>query len=67
MNASLPNDQQFIKYFEKHCKYPRLKGLQPNTSEAYIRVIRRIGNHFDTQIHTVHDGKGQKERTLPLP
>jgi hypothetical protein len=47
MNTSLPNDPQFNKYYEKHGKYLRLKGLRPKTIEAYARAIRRIGNYFD--------------------
>ena len=50
MNTSLPNDLQFNKYYEKHGKYLRLKGLRPKTIEAYSRAIRRIGNYFDTKI-----------------
>ena len=50
MNTSLPNDPQFNKYYEKHGKYLRLKGLQPKTIEAYSRAIRRIGNYFDARI-----------------
>jgi len=50
MNTSLPNDPQFNKYYEKHGKYLRLKGLQPKTIEAYSRAIRRIGNYFDSRI-----------------
>lgn len=50
MNTSLPDDPQFNKYYEKHGKYLRLKGLQPKTIEAYSRAIRRIGNYFDARI-----------------
>jgi site-specific recombinase XerD len=50
MNTSLPNDPQFNKYYEKHGKYLRLKGLRPKTIEAYARAIRRIGNYFDSRI-----------------
>ena len=50
MNTSLPNNPQFNKYYEKHGKYLRLKGLQPKTIEAYSRAIRRIGNYFDCRI-----------------
>jgi len=50
MNTSLPNDPQFNKYYEKHGKYLRIKGLQPKTIEAYARAIRRIGNYFDGQL-----------------
>ena len=50
MDTSLPNDPQFNKYYEKHVKYLRLKGLRPKTIEAYSRAIRRIGNYFDAHI-----------------
>jgi len=50
MNTKLPDDPQFNKYYTKHCKYFKLKGLQPKTIEAYARAIRRIGNYFDTQL-----------------
>ncbi len=50
MNTSLPNDPQFSKYYIKHCKYLKLKGLQPKTIEAYARALRRIGNYFDTRL-----------------
>jgi len=50
MDTSLPENPQFIKYYEKHGKYLRLKGLRPKTIEAYSRAIRRIGNYFDAKI-----------------
>ena len=50
MNTRLPDDPQFNEYYTKHCKYLKLKGLQPKTIEAYARAIRRIGNYFDTQL-----------------
>ena len=50
MDTSLPKNPQFIKYYEKHVKYLRLKGLRPKTIEAYSRAIRRIGNYFDARI-----------------
>jgi len=50
MNTSLPKDPQFNKYYEKHGKHLRLKGLRPKTIEAYARAIRRIGNYFDARI-----------------
>jgi len=50
MDTSLPGNPQFIKYYEKHVKYLRLKGLRPKTIEAYARAIRRIGNYFDAKI-----------------
>ena len=53
MNISIPNDPQFNKYYTKHCKYLKLKGLQPKTIEAYARAIRRIGNYFDGQLNNL--------------
>ena len=31
MDTRIPNDPQFNKYYTKHCKYLKLKGLQPKT------------------------------------
>lgn len=42
MNTKLPDDSQFNNYYEKHCKFLRLNGLQPKTIEAYARAIRLI-------------------------
>jgi len=50
MDTRIPNDPQFNKYYTKHCKYLKLKGLQPKTIDAYARAIRRIGNYFDSQL-----------------
>ena len=50
MDTRLPNDPQFSKYYIKHCKHLKLKGLQPKTIEAYARAIRRIGNYFDARL-----------------
>jgi len=50
MDTRIPNDPQFNKYYTKHCKYLKLKGLQPKTTDAYARAIRRIGNYFDSQL-----------------
>ncbi|MDY6857606.1 MAG: site-specific integrase [Thermodesulfobacteriota bacterium] len=50
MELRLPKDQQFNKYYRKHCKYLKLKGLQPKTVDAYDRALRRIGNYFDGQL-----------------
>jgi|GEM_PF-2064242 len=50
MDIRLPEDSQFSKYYTKHCKYLKLKGLQPKTIEAYARTLRRIGNYFDGQL-----------------
>ena len=56
MDITLPKDSQFNKYYTKHCKYLKLKGLQPKTIEAYARALRRIGNYFDGQLNNLsHD------------
>jgi site-specific recombinase XerD len=53
MNTNLPNNPQFSKYYLKHCKYLKIKGLQPKTIEAYSRAIRRIANYFDCQLENL--------------
>ena len=53
MNTRLPKDPQFNKFYLTHCKYLKLKGLQPKTIEAYSRAIRRIGNYFDARVDTL--------------
>lgn len=50
MNIETPNDPLFKSYYKKHCKYLRLKGMQPKTIDAYSRAIRRIGNYFDCKL-----------------
>lgn len=50
MNVNMPNDPQFIDYYQKHLKCLRLAGMQPKTIDAYSRAIRRIGNYFDCLI-----------------
>lgn len=50
MDIRLPKDPQFHKYYQKHVKNLRLKGLRPKTIEAYARAIRRVGNYFDAKI-----------------
>jgi len=34
MDTKIPNDPQFNKYYTQHCKYLKLKGLQPKTIDA---------------------------------
>ncbi len=53
MNIKTPNDPLFNSYYTKHCKYLRLKGMQPKTIDAYSQAIRRIGNHFDCKINNL--------------
>ncbi len=50
MNTKLPNNPQFIKVYNKHCKHLELAGYQPKTIEAYARALRRIGNYFDCKL-----------------
>jgi len=50
MDITLSKDPHFNKYYTKHCKYLKLKGLQPKTIEAYARALRRLGNYFDGQL-----------------
>jgi integrase/recombinase XerD len=50
MDTRLPDNPRFNKYYTKHCKHLKLKGLRPKTIEAYSRAIRRVGNYFDAQI-----------------
>lgn len=50
MDTTLPNNQQFNKFYIKHCKHLKLAGYQPKTVEAYSRAIRRIGNYFDCKV-----------------
>ena len=45
-----PSDSHFEHNYQAHLKHLRLKGLQPNTIEAYARAIRRIGAYFDHRI-----------------
>ena len=41
---------QFDQHYQTHLKHLKLKGLQPNTIDAYSRAIRHIGDYFDYQI-----------------
>ena len=50
MNTDMPQDQRFIKQYQKHLKCLKLGDLQPKTIDAYARAIRRIGNYFDCRI-----------------
>jgi site-specific recombinase XerD len=46
-----PSERKFKGNYKKHLQHLKLKGLQPNTIEAYSRAIRRIGGYFDHEIH----------------
>jgi len=48
MKTSPPSD--FKKNYQTHLKHLKLKGLQPKTTDAYARAIRRIGAYFEYQI-----------------
>ncbi len=50
MNIETPNDPEFKIKYEKHCKYLKLRGLQPKTVDAYSRAIRRIGQYFECKL-----------------
>ncbi len=50
MGIETPNDQHFNRYYTKHCKYLKLKGMQPKTVDAYSRAIRRIGIYFNCEL-----------------
>jgi len=49
-----PNNPQFNRYYEQHCKHLKLKGLQPKTIDAYTRALRRIGDYFDFQVDNLN-------------
>ncbi len=38
--------EHFDRQHQAHLKHPKLKGLQPKTTKAYARGIRRIGGYF---------------------
>jgi len=40
----------FERQYQTHLKHLKLKGLQPNTIDAYSRAIRRMGEYFDHRI-----------------
>ena len=49
--SAAPCDRVAATDLEKECElYPKIKGSQPKTVEAYARAIRRAGNSFDHQI-----------------
>ena len=49
MDIRLPEDPQFNKYYAKHCKYLKLKGLQPKTIDAYARALTRLSRFFQAK------------------
>lgn len=51
MDTRLPDDPLFNKFYNKHHKHLKLKGLMPKTVEAYSRAIRRIGNYFGCRLN----------------
>ena len=40
MDIRLPKDPQFNKYYTKHCKYLKLKGLLPSTSSGQFNITK---------------------------
>jgi len=45
----------FKQDYQTHLQHLKLKGLQPKTIEAYSRAIRRIGDHFEHQLHDLSE------------
>ena len=45
----------FAQNYQSHLKHLTLKGLQPETIEAYSRAIRRVGDRFDQQIDSLSE------------
>ena len=45
-----PSTADFERQYQTHLKHLKLKGLQPNTIDAYSRAIRRMGEYFDHRI-----------------
>jgi len=45
-----PSEAKFKRQYQTHLKHLRLKGLRPETIDAYSRAIRRIGAYFDHEI-----------------
>lgn len=52
-----PNNKQFKKKYELHCKHLKLKGLQPKTIDAYSRAIRRIGEYFNGNLDNLTENQ----------
>jgi len=52
-----PNNKQFKKKYELHCKHLKLKGLQPKTIDAYSRAIRRIGEYFNGNLDDLSENQ----------
>ncbi len=50
MHIETSKHPKFNRFYAKHCKLLRLKGLQPKTIDAYSRTIRRIGGFFDYEL-----------------
>ena len=52
-----PNNKQFKKKYDLHCKHLKLKGLQPKTIDAYSRAIRRIGEYFNGNLDNLTENQ----------
>lgn len=48
-------DAIFKINYQRHIQHLKLKGLQPNTIDAYSRAIRRIGERFDGRIDALSE------------
>jgi site-specific recombinase XerD len=46
-----PLETRFNQDYQKLLQHLSLKGLQPNTIDAYCRTIRRIGKYFNYHIY----------------
>lgn len=53
MKIKTPTDIKFKKYHSQLLKHLRLKGLQPNTRDAYERAIKRIYTFFNGDIENL--------------
>ena len=45
-----PSAADFDRLYQSHLKHIKLKGLQPQTIEAYARALRRAGDYFEHRI-----------------
>nr|VFK66748.1 MAG: Phage integrase, N-terminal SAM-like domain [Candidatus Kentron sp. UNK]VFK72197.1 MAG: Phage integrase, N-terminal SAM-like domain [Candidatus Kentron sp. UNK] len=51
------SEGNFNHNYQTHLKHLGLKGLQPNTIDAYVRAIRRIGAYFDYRINDLSEAR----------
>ena len=50
-----PSAADFDRLYQSHLKHIKLKGLQPQTIEAYARALRRAGDYFEHRIDALTD------------